>query len=92
MIGVASCGMFSRRTALDLLLTRLFAGEALDLGYLAGLGHGGLLAPLGDAPLAVKDFHLTSWRYLAHPPQRFGPRMLRKLAIARGLMVYEGLR
>jgi hypothetical protein len=52
----------------------------------------GLLAPLGDARLAVKDFHLTSWRYLAHPPQRFGPRMLRKLAIARGLMVYEGLR
>jgi hypothetical protein len=45
VIGVASCGMFSRRTALDLLLTRLFAGEELDPGYLAGLGHGGLLAP-----------------------------------------------
>jgi hypothetical protein len=45
VIGVASCGMFSRRTALDLLLTRLFAGEELDLAYLAGLGHGGLLAP-----------------------------------------------
>jgi hypothetical protein len=45
VIGVASCGMFSRRTALDLLLTRLFAGEELELGYLAGLGHGGLLAP-----------------------------------------------
>jgi hypothetical protein len=44
-IGVASCGMFSRRTALDLLLTRLFAGEDLDPDYLAGLGHGGLLAP-----------------------------------------------
>ena len=45
VIGVASCGMFSRRTALDLLLTRLFAGEELDAGFLAGLGHGGLLAP-----------------------------------------------
>jgi hypothetical protein len=45
VIGVASCGMFSRRTALDLLLTRLFAGETLDPGFLAGLGHGGLLAP-----------------------------------------------
>jgi hypothetical protein len=44
VIGVASCGMFSRRTALDLLLTRCFAGEPLDAGYLAGLGHGGLLA------------------------------------------------
>jgi hypothetical protein len=44
VIGVASCGMFSRRTALDLLLTRLFAGESLDAEFLAGLGHGGLLA------------------------------------------------
>jgi hypothetical protein len=44
LIGVASCGMFSRRTALDLLLTRCFAGEPLDSDYLAGLGHGGLLA------------------------------------------------
>jgi hypothetical protein len=44
VIGVASCGMFSRRTALDLLLTRCFAGETFDPGYLAGLGHGGLLA------------------------------------------------
>jgi len=45
VIGVASCGMFSRRTALDLLLTRCFAGEPLDADFLAGLGHGGLLAP-----------------------------------------------
>jgi hypothetical protein len=45
VIGVASCGMFSRRTALDLLLTRLFAGEPLDPAFLAGLGHGGLLGP-----------------------------------------------
>jgi len=44
VVGVASCGMFSRRTALDLLLTRCFAGESLDPDYLAGLGHGGLLA------------------------------------------------
>jgi hypothetical protein len=45
VIGVASCGMFSRRTALDLLLTRCFAGERLDPAFLAGLGHGGLLGP-----------------------------------------------
>jgi hypothetical protein len=44
VIGVASCGMFSRRTALDLLLTRCFAGESLDSDFLASLGHGGLLA------------------------------------------------
>ena len=44
VIGVASCGMFSRRTALDLLLTRLFAGQRLDEAWLAELGHGGLLS------------------------------------------------
>jgi molybdenum cofactor cytidylyltransferase len=43
VIGVASCGMFSRRSALDLLLARLHAGLPLDPGYLASLGHGGLL-------------------------------------------------
>jgi len=43
VIGVGSCGMFSRRSALDLLLIRCFAGGTLDPGFLAGLGHGGLL-------------------------------------------------
>jgi molybdenum cofactor cytidylyltransferase len=43
VIGVASCGMFSRRSALDLLLARLHAGLPLDPTYLASLGHGGLL-------------------------------------------------
>jgi hypothetical protein len=52
----------------------------------------GLLAPFGDGLGAVRDFDLTSWRYIGHPPQRFGPRVLRKLAVARGFMVYEGLR
>ena len=52
----------------------------------------GLLAPFGHSHSVLSDFKLTSFRYLAHPPQRFGPRILRKLAIARGLMVYEGLR
>jgi hypothetical protein len=52
----------------------------------------GLLAPLRGGPGVVKDFSLTSWRYIGHPPQRLVPRALRKLAIARGFMVYEGLR
>ena len=52
----------------------------------------GLLAPFGDAHSVLGDFKLTSWRYLAHPPQRFVPRALKKLALARGLMVYEGFR
>jgi len=34
---------------------------------------------------------LTSWRYISHPPEKFVPRALRKLSIARGFMVYEGL-
>src|SRR4051794_21226898 len=52
----------------------------------------GLLAPFESEHRLLRDFKLTSWRYLAHPPQKLVPRALRKLAIARGLMVYEGLR
>jgi hypothetical protein len=52
----------------------------------------GLLAPFAGGHSRLRDLKLTSWRYLGHPPQRFIPRALRKLAIARGFMVYEGLR
>jgi hypothetical protein len=52
----------------------------------------GLLAPFAGGLGAVRHFELTSWRYIGHPPQRFGPRVLRKLKVARGFMVYEGLR
>jgi len=52
----------------------------------------GLLAPFQSGPTLLGDFRLTSYRYLGHqPPQRLVPRALRKLAIARGFMVYEGL-
>jgi hypothetical protein len=40
----------------------------------------------------LRDFKLTSWRYLHPPAERLVPRALRKLKLARGLMVYEGLR
>ena len=51
----------------------------------------GVLGPFeGDVAL-LRDFRLTSYRYI-HPPRRIVPRALRKLAIARGFMVYEGLR
>jgi len=50
----------------------------------------GVMAPFeGDAAL-LRDFRLTSYRYL-HRPKKFVPRALRKLAMARGFMVYEGL-
>ncbi len=51
----------------------------------------GLLAPFEDGHGTLGALELTSWRYL-HLPQKFVPRALRKLAIARGFMVYEGLK
>lgn len=43
ILGMASCGMFSRATVLDLILPRFFAGEHVTARMLAALGHGGLL-------------------------------------------------
>jgi hypothetical protein len=51
----------------------------------------GMLAPFESGQGVIRDFKLSSWRYLGHPPQRIIPRALRKLAVARGFMVYEGL-
>ena len=51
----------------------------------------GVLAPFEADLGTIRDFKVTSWRYL-HRPQKLVPRALRKLAIARGFMVYEGLR
>ncbi|MBV8925765.1 MAG: PAS domain-containing protein [Bradyrhizobium sp.] len=52
----------------------------------------GLLAPFGTHHGAVGELVLTSWRYIHPPVQKLLPRALRKLAIARGFIVYEGLR
>jgi hypothetical protein len=52
----------------------------------------GLLAPFESGHSNLKDFKLTSWRYIHPPAERLVPRALRKLKLARGLMVYEGLR
>jgi hypothetical protein len=52
----------------------------------------GSLAPFEGEHRLLRDFKLTSWRYLDPPPEKLVPRTLRKLKIARGLMVYEGLR
>jgi hypothetical protein len=51
----------------------------------------GLLAPFEGNQGLLKDFKLTSWRYLGHQRQKLMPRALRKLKIAHGFMVYEGL-
>jgi hypothetical protein len=52
----------------------------------------GLLAPFETGHSQLRDFKLTSWRYIHPPAERLVPRALRKLKLARGLMVYEGLR
>jgi hypothetical protein len=52
----------------------------------------GVLAPFENPDGLLGELSLTSWRYI-HPPQEgLVPRALRKLKIARGFMVYEGLR
>ena len=51
----------------------------------------GLLAPFESELGLLADFKVTSWRYLEQPRERLVPRALRKLRVARGFMVYEGL-
>ncbi len=51
----------------------------------------GLLAPFESNFGLLGELELTSHRYL-HRPEKIVPRALRKLALARGFMVYEGLR
>src|SRR6476646_630666 len=46
----------------------------------------GLLAPFESEHRVLRDFQLTSWRYLGDPTEKLVPRALRKLKIARGLM------
>jgi molybdopterin biosynthesis enzyme len=53
VLGLASCELFGRPGALDLVLPRLFTGEALDRGLLRRIALGGLL----EGPLRVAPFH-----------------------------------
>ena len=83
--GITATSQNGRPAHLELLLlpfnTRAHAPISLT----------GVLAPFdGDIGL-LRDFRLTSYRYL-HRPEKLVPRTLRKLAIARGFMVYEGPR
>ncbi|BAM90639.1 hypothetical protein S58_46580 [Bradyrhizobium oligotrophicum S58] len=52
----------------------------------------GLLAPFEPPKGALGPLEMVSWRYIHPPAEPIVPRTLRKLALARGLMVYEGLR
>ncbi len=51
----------------------------------------GVLAPFESDLGKLGEFSLTSHRYL-HRPEKLLPRAIRKLQVARGFMVYEGLR
>ncbi|MBA7467999.1 hypothetical protein ES707_03239 [subsurface metagenome] len=51
----------------------------------------GVLAPFESDRNSLRDFGLTSYRYL-HRQEKLLPRAIRKLQVARGFMVYEGLR
>ncbi|MGI8534596.1 MAG: hypothetical protein ACR2LP_06950, partial [Candidatus Limnocylindrales bacterium] len=43
IIGLPTCGAYSKATAADLLLPRLLSGERADARTVARLGHGGIL-------------------------------------------------
>jgi len=83
--GITATSQDGARAHLELLLLpfNLRAHTPLSLT--------GLLAPFGHKHLLVNELELTSWRYLGHQPQKLVPRTLRKLKVARGLMIYEGL-
>ena len=51
----------------------------------------GVLAPFEPELSKLENFGLTSYRYL-HRQEKLLPRAIRKLQVARGFMVYEGLR
>ena len=84
--GITATSQDGSRAHLELLLLPFNARAHTPLTLT------GLLAPFGNDHGVLRDFQLTSWRYLGHQPEKLLPRALRKLAIARGFMVYEGLR
>ena len=53
VLGLASCELFGRPGALDLILPRLFSGETLDRDFLRSLAFGGLLM----GPSRIAPFH-----------------------------------
>lgn len=85
VVGVTARTSEGRQIPLELLLLPFNTRAHMPISLT------GLMVPFVDDAYALSDLTLTSWRYMGHPPQRFAPRVLRKLTLARGLMVYEGL-
>lgn len=84
--GITATTAEGARVPLELLLLPFHARAHTPISLT------GMLAPFGESRGVLRDLRLTSYRYLAHPPQPLRPRMLRKWQASRGLMVYEGLR
>jgi hypothetical protein len=82
--GITATAQNGSRAHLELLLLPFNARAHTPISLT------GSLAPFEDDHGVLTDFNLTSWRYLGHKPEKLVPRALRKLAIARGFMVYEG--
>jgi hypothetical protein len=57
VLGLASCELFGRPGALDLLLPRVFVGERLDTDLLRRIALGGLLA---GGPARILPYHETA--------------------------------
>jgi hypothetical protein len=51
-----------------------------------------MTVPADFEHVSLHDFSLTTWRYAGHRPQTLAQRAVRRLALAKGFMVYEGLR
>jgi len=58
VVGMPSCGLFSRATVFDVVLARFMANLPVDGAWLAGLGHGGLL---------TRDM---AWRFPPYRPRQ----------------------
>ncbi|WP_407175329.1 PAS domain-containing protein [Bradyrhizobium sp. STM 3562] len=83
--GLTATAADGTRTHLELLLLPFNARAHTPISMT------GLLAAFESNPGMLGALELVSHRYL-HQPEKIIPRAIRKLAIARGFMVYEGLR
>ena len=84
--GLTAATVDGRTTHLELLLLPFNSRAHCPINLT------GVLAPFETEHRgALGELSLTSWRYIHPPQEKLVPRALRKLAIARGFMVYEGL-
>lgn len=86
VIGIDAIDAHGEKVALEMLLLPFRSRAHTPLSLT------GLMVPLTPVKAPLQALSVTSWRYGGHRAEPFVPRALRKLALARGLIVYEGLR